>query len=134
MRRRRGMRNARNVSEYLKSVPPRPRKALNELRRTIKAIVPNASEVISYGIPTFKDGRMLVAYAAFKDHCSFFPLGSKVLDEFQEELAPYRKSKGTIYFSAERPLPRILVQKIVRARVRQNRARDRAASSQKRIR
>lgn len=125
------MRKAKNVAEYLKSVPPRSRRTLNELRRTIKALVPKATEVISYGIPTFKDGRMLVAYAAFKDHCSFFPLGSAVLAEYRRELARFDTSKGTIRFTVEQPLPRALVRKIVKARIEQNRARDKSAGGRR---
>ena len=64
----------RDVEGYLARVPLIQRKALEQLRRTIKSVVPEAVEVISYQIPTFKlNGRMLVAYAAFNGHCSFFP-------------------------------------------------------------
>jgi len=76
--------------------------------------------VISYGIPTFKYKQGLVAFAAFRNHCSFFPLGSSVLDAFQEELKEFRVSKGTLHFPLDKPLPGSLVKKIVKARVAQN--------------
>ena len=64
----------KDVASYLRGVPAEARTSLEKLRQTIKSVAPEAVEVISYGIPTFKlDGRMLVSYAAFAEHCSFFP-------------------------------------------------------------
>jgi len=84
-------------------------------------VVPReTTEVLSYGIPTFRYQRMLVALAASKDHCSFFPLGSSALDEFKEELQEFRVSKGTLHFALDKPLPAALVKKIVKARIAQN--------------
>jgi len=112
------------VTEYLRAVPAKPRAALQKIRRTIKAAAPGAVEVISYGIPTFKyQGRMLVSYAAFKDHCSFFPASYAVIAACKKDLRPYETSKGTIRFVPERPLSTALVRKMVRARVRENEAR-----------
>ena len=112
----------KTVREYLARVPPEQRAALEKLRQTIKAVVPAAAEVISYQIPTFKlDGRRLVSYAAFKNHCSFFP-GAGPVERYQEELKSYRTSKGTIQFSPEDPLPVALIKKLVRTRVELNEA------------
>jgi uncharacterized protein YdhG (YjbR/CyaY superfamily) len=116
---------AKSVDEYLASVPEPARSTLKHIRSVIRAVVPaGATEVISYGMPMFKYNGMLVAYAAFKKHCSLFPTGSGVLDQFEEELKGYRTSKGTIQFPADKPLPDALVWKIVRARVRENREWD----------
>jgi uncharacterized protein YdhG (YjbR/CyaY superfamily) len=116
---------AKTVEEYLASVPEPARSTLKHIRSVIRAVVPaGATEVISYGMPMFKYNGMLVAYAAFKKHCSLFPTGSGVLDQFEEELKGYRTSKGTIQFPADKPLPDALVRKIVRARVRENREWD----------
>lgn len=91
------------------------------MRSIIWSVVPEgATEVISYGIPTFRYQRMLVSLAAFKDHCSFFPLGSSVLDEFKEDLKSFRVSKGTLHFPLDKPMPPALVKKIVGARIKQN--------------
>lgn len=69
------MKKAATVTEYLRATPSKPRAALQRLRKIIKAAAPGAKEVISYGIPTFRlNDRMLVSYAAFKNHCSFFPV------------------------------------------------------------
>ena len=67
------MKKASSVAAYLRAVPPAPRAALQRLRETIKAAAPDATEVISYGIPSFKHHGYLVGFAAFKHHCSFFP-------------------------------------------------------------
>ena len=83
---------ARDVDDYLSRVPEDSRVALEKLRRTIKSVVPGAVEVISYQIPTFKyQGRMLVSYAAFAEHCSFFP-GAAPIEAHRDELKSYQTS------------------------------------------
>src|SRR5580692_9627659 len=112
---------AKNVNEYLAGLPEPARSTLKRVRAVIRSVVPvETTEVISYGIPSFKYKRGLVAFAAFRDHCSFFPLGSSVLDAFKEELKGFRVSKGTLHFPLDRPLPTALVKKIVKARIAQN--------------
>jgi uncharacterized protein YdhG (YjbR/CyaY superfamily) len=111
----------KTVEEYLARVPEPARSTLNKMREVIRAVVPEGTtEVLSYGIPTFRYKKMLVSLAAFKDHCSFFPLGSSVLDGLKEELKPFRVSKGTLHFPLDKPMPTGLVTKIVRARIAQN--------------
>ncbi|MGH9875852.1 MAG: iron chaperone [Pyrinomonadaceae bacterium] len=112
-----------DVDSYLSKVTPEARATLEKLRKTIKAAVPKAVEVISYDIPTFKlDGRMLVSYAAFKNHCSFFP-GAAPIKEHEDELKSYVTSKGTIRFPTGKPLPAALVKKLVKTRITENEAR-----------
>lgn len=112
-----------SVDNYLAEVPLEARATLEKLRQTIKAVVPRAVEVISYQIPTFKlDGRMLVSYAAFKDHCSFFP-GAAPIKAHEDELKSYQTSKGTIRFPTSKPLPATLVRKLVKTRIKENEAR-----------
>ena len=114
-----------SVDNYLAEVPLEARATLEKLRKTIKAVVPRAVEVISYQIPTFKlDGRMLVSYAAFKDHCSFFP-GAAPIKAHEDELKSYQTSKGTIRFPTSKPLPATLVRKLVKTRIKENEARAR---------
>ena len=116
-------RAADEVEQYLAKVPSEPRATLEKLRKTIKAAAPKAVEVISYGIPTFKlDGRMLVSYAAFKEHCSFFP-GSAPIKAHESELKSYVTSKGTIRFPNSKPLPAALVKKLVKTRIDENEKR-----------
>ena len=112
---------AKSVDQYLEGVPEPARSTLKKVRAVIRSVVPaETTEVISYGIPTFKYKRGLVAFAAFSDHCSFFPLGASVLDVLKEELKPFRVSKGTLHFPLDKPLPAALVKKIVKARIAQN--------------
>lgn len=116
---------AKTVDEYLADVPEPAQSTLRHIRKVIQSVVPkDTTEVISYRIPMFKYHGMLVGYAAFKKHCSLFPTGSGVLDQFARELAGYRTSKGTIQFPLDKPLPDALVKKIVRARVKENREWD----------
>jgi uncharacterized protein YdhG (YjbR/CyaY superfamily) len=116
---------AESVDEYLAGLPEPAGSTLKHLRAVILSVVPDeTAEVISYGIPTFKFNGMLVAYAAFKNHCSLFPTGSGVLDRFDKELKGHRTSKGTIQFPPDKPLPDGLVKKIVKARVKENREWD----------
>ena len=110
----------KTVSGYLSAVPREQRAALEKLRSTIKSIVPDAVEMISYQIPTFKlNGRMLVSYAAFKHHCSFFP-GAGPVEKHANDLKSFQTSKGTIQFTPEHPLPTVLVKKLVKTRIRLN--------------
>ncbi len=106
----------KTVAAYLAGVAEPARTTLQTLRKTIKATAPQATEGISYGIPTLKlDGRMLASFAAFTNHCSFFP--GAVIEDFQEELKSYQTSKGTIRFAVDKPLPAGLVKKILKARI-----------------
>jgi len=119
---------ARDVDDYLSRLPEDSRVALEKLRRTIKSVVPGAIEVISYQIPTFKyQGRMLVSYAAFQEHCSFFP-GSRPIEAHQNELRSYYTSKGTIRFPASKPLPAALVKKLVKTRIDENERRQKKSA------
>ena len=112
------------VEDYLAGLPDGSRVALEKLRKTIKAAAPKATETISYGMPAFKDGgRILVYYAAFKDHCSLFPASKQVIADHEEELKAYFTSRGTIRFDPGEPLPVALVKKIVKARLAENAAR-----------
>jgi uncharacterized protein YdhG (YjbR/CyaY superfamily) len=109
------------VEAYLERVPEPARTTLQKIRTMIRAAAPpEATEAISYGIPSFQLMGGLVAYAAFKNHCSFFPMGSSAIEEFAEELKEYRVSKGTIHFPIDKPLPAGLVRKMVKACVLRN--------------
>jgi uncharacterized protein YdhG (YjbR/CyaY superfamily) len=112
-----------SVEEYIAALPEGPRAALEELRRTIKAAAPEATEAISYQMPAFKDhGRFLVSYAAFKDHCSLFPASEAVREALGDELERYFSGKGTIRFHADDPLPAALVRRIIEVRLEENAA------------
>ena len=116
------MKAAATIDEYLARVPDDKRAALERLREQIHAAVPNATETISYGLPTFKlDGRWLVAFGVARKHCSFYA-GSAPLEAMAGELTDYRLWKGTINFPADRPLPADLVRKLIEVRIAEHRA------------
>jgi uncharacterized protein YdhG (YjbR/CyaY superfamily) len=117
------MRKFASVADYMKAVPPAQRAALQQLRTTIKAAAPEATELISYGIPGYKHHGMLVYFAAFKNHCSLFGVGTALMKAHRQALAPFKMSKGTIQFTVDKPLPLALVRKLVKARVAENEAR-----------
>jgi uncharacterized protein YdhG (YjbR/CyaY superfamily) len=109
---------ASSVDDYLGALPDESRTALEKLRKTIRAAAPEATETISYQMPAFKqEGRFLVSYAAFKDHCSLFPASTAVMEALGEELGPYVAGKGTLRFTPEKPIPAALVKKIVKLRL-----------------
>ena len=113
--------SAAGVDAYLAEVPEPARTTLEKLRATIRSIVPvEATEGLSYGMPAFRYKGPLVAYAAFKNHCSFFPMQASLIDEMKDELKNYRTSKGTLQFSMDKPLPAALVKKMVKLRVTEN--------------
>lgn len=108
---------AQSVDEYLAGVAEPGRSALREMRAAIRSVVPaEASEIISYRMPAFKQRVVLVWYAAFAKHCSLFPTAA-VIEEFKEDLRGYTISKGTIQFPFGKALPAGLIKRIVRARV-----------------
>jgi uncharacterized protein YdhG (YjbR/CyaY superfamily) len=109
----------RNVDEYLAGIPNAARSNFMKLREAIRSVVPaEATETISYGIPAFKDQKVLVWFAAFSKHCSLFPTAS-VIKAFKNDLQGFSTSKGTVHFPADKPLPIALVKKMVKARVAQ---------------
>jgi uncharacterized protein YdhG (YjbR/CyaY superfamily) len=115
----------KTVDEYLARVPEPARSALNQMRAAIRSETPaDATEVISYGIPAFKHGKMLVWYAAFSEHCSLFP-GSSVIEAFKDDLKGFSTSKGTIHFPMDKPVPTVLIKKLVKARVAENQSKER---------
>ena len=113
----------KTVDEYIAKVPGGKRAALQRLRKIIKSAAPDAEEIISYGMPAFRQKRILVYYAAFENHCSFFVGSPTVRRKFAEELKPFAAGKGTFHFTPERGIPADVVERIVKARVAENEAR-----------
>jgi uncharacterized protein YdhG (YjbR/CyaY superfamily) len=110
--------------EYLEGLPADQRAALGKLRMQIRAAAPDAAETISYGICTYRLGRMLVGYGAVGGHCSFFLMSNTVLADHSELVAGYDTSTGTIRFSPGKPLPAALVRTLIRARLVENAAKS----------
>jgi uncharacterized protein YdhG (YjbR/CyaY superfamily) len=115
-----------DIDEYLAGVPEPARTTLSKIRAAIRSAVPReATEAITYRMPTFKYKGSLMAFGAFKNHCSLFPMSMAVVAEFKNELKSFHTSKGTIHFPLDKPLPAALVKKMVKARVAQNEERKR---------
>ena len=109
----------KSVPDYLRTLSPDQRRALQRVRRIVRAAVPDAQEKISYGMPCFGlNGRWLAGYSAFERHCSFFP-GAYPIAVCKADLREFKTSKGTIRFTPDHPLPAALVRKLVRARIRE---------------
>jgi len=111
---------ANTIDGYLAAVPPDASAALAKLRQTIKSVAPDAAECISYQIPSFNHCGLLVGFAAFKNHCSFFVMSTALMRAMKDELKSYDTAKATIHFDVAKPLPSALVKKIVKARLKEN--------------
>jgi uncharacterized protein YdhG (YjbR/CyaY superfamily) len=123
----RSMPDPTTVDEYLAALPADRRGPMEDLRRTIRAAAPDATEVITYKMPGFKrNGRFLVSYDAFKQHYSLFPSSDPIIDALGDRVRPYVAGKGTLRFPADKPLPLDLIKEIVKIRVAENDA-ERAA-------
>jgi len=110
---------ASSIDDYIAGFPPETRKTLEELRALIRASAPDATETISYAIPTFDLNGHLVHFAGYKQHIGFYPTGRGV-EAFKEELKPYKGGKGSVQFPLGRPLPTGLIRRIVEYRVAEN--------------
>lgn len=109
------------IDEYLDQVQDDQKKTLEKLRRMILSAAPGVTECISYSMPAFRhQGKLLVAFGAFTDHCSFFPMSSATIRKLAADLKKYETTKGTIHFSNTKPLPATLVKKIIKARIAEN--------------
>jgi uncharacterized protein YdhG (YjbR/CyaY superfamily) len=106
------------IDAYLATLPADQREALQRLRAQIARLVPDAEETISYGMPAFKlRGRAVVWFAAWKAHCSLYPLTGTFLEAHADALKGYRRTKGSLHFTPDHPLPQALVERLVRARL-----------------
>lgn len=109
----------KNIDDYLAGVPEPARGTLQKVRAAIRsAVPPGATETISYKIPAFRHGEIIIWFAAFANHCSIFPT-ARVIKQFKNDLKPFTISKGTIQFPTDKPLPASLLKKMVKARLAQ---------------
>ncbi len=109
----------KSIDEYLAAVPEPAHTTLQKVRAAIRSsLPPGATETISYKIPAFKHGEIIIWFAAFANHCSIFPT-ARVIEQFKNDLKPYIISKGTIQFPTDKPFPASLLKKMVKARLTQ---------------
>ena len=116
------MRTYSTVDDYIATAEPNAKKALRDIRKTIKSTAPKADEVISYQIPGYKYHGMLVFFAAWKNHISLYPAPWKA-ESLKKEMAAYEGSKGTIKFPLDKPMPLALIKKMVKYRIKENEAK-----------
>jgi uncharacterized protein YdhG (YjbR/CyaY superfamily) len=114
----------REIDAYLSGLDEPKRTTLQDLRQTIQAIVPDAEECISYGMPAFRlEGNVIAGFAAFKSHLSYLPHSGSVLGELRADLAGYKSTPGSLHFPIDQPLPRALVEKLIAVRLKEARRR-----------
>jgi uncharacterized protein YdhG (YjbR/CyaY superfamily) len=110
----------RDIDSYLAGVDEPKRSTLQQLRRCVLDVIPDAEECISYGMPAFKvQGKTVAGFAAFKNHLSYLPHSGSVLPALAADLAGYEATKGSLHFPVDQPLPPALVTKLVTARLQE---------------
>lgn len=122
------MQNFNTIDEYIASFPPATQALLAQVREVVKQAAPQATEKISYQMPTFYLNGNLVHFAAYKNHIGFYPTPNGIA-EFEPELSVYKRAKGSAQFPIHQPLPLDLISRIVKYRVAQN--AQKAASKKK---
>jgi len=113
------MKKPETVDEYIAPFPQETQRLLQLVRGAIRETVPDAEEVISYGMPGYKFNGMLVWFAGYKKHIGFYPK-TNAIKVFKKELTGYKTSKGAIQFPLDKPLPVTLIKHIVKLRAKEN--------------
>lgn len=111
------------TEEYIDIFPKETQAILEEIRKLVKKMVPEATEKISYNIPSFQlDGKYLIYYAAYKRHIGVYPIpaGSKA---FEERITPYVHGRGTLRFDLEKPIPYDLIEEVIKYSIQRNRSK-----------
>lgn len=107
----------KDVDDYLSGVEEPKRRTLEALRATILELAPDADETISYSMPAYKvDGKTIAGFAAFKNHLAYLPHSGSVFDKLGKTLHGYERTKGSLHFAVDEPLPRELVAELIRTR------------------
>ena len=113
------MKNYQSIKEYIAEQTKDKQVILKEMYGLVKAAAPKATEAIKYGMPTFVGKGNIVHFASMKGHLGFYPAPSAI-EHFKTELAPYSTSKGCVRFLYNQPLPKTLINKIVKFRVKED--------------
>ena len=118
------------IDEYIAGFPPDVQEILQKIRKTVHEAAPEATEKISYQMPTFYLHGNLVHFAGFKEHIGFYPVPTGI-EKFKKELSVYKQGKGSVQFPLDRPMPYDLITKIVKFRVKENLAAAAAKGKKK---
>ncbi|MCE7066738.1 iron chaperone [Dyadobacter sp. CY326] len=111
----------KTIDEYIAMFPADVQQILEEIRKTVKRLAPDAEETISYDMPTFNlNGTYLIYFAAWKKHVAFYPVSPKLADWLSEDLSGYKGTKGSVHFPLNKPIPMDLVEKIVEWRLKEH--------------
>jgi uncharacterized protein YdhG (YjbR/CyaY superfamily) len=121
---------ATTIDEFIAGFTAETQTILEKVRETIRRSAPEATEKISYGIPTFELEGNLVHFSGYQNHIGFYP-GAGGIEAFQEEIAGFKTGKGTVQFPINEPIPYDLIERIVRFRVAQNREKAEAKRRKK---
>lgn len=120
---REGM-SEQELDAYLAEVEEPKRATLQQLRETIRSIVPAAEEGMSYGCPAFRlNGKVIAGFAAFSNHLSYLPHSGSVLGKLQKDLEGYGGTKSALHFPVDRPLPKPLVKKLIDVKLEELKSR-----------
>ena len=112
------------IDRYLANLDEPKRTTLEQLRRTILRIVPDAEQGLSYRVPAFRvEGRVIAGFAAFKNHLSYLPFSGSVINQLPSDLAGYGGTKSSLHFPVDKPLPTDIVKKLIETRLREVRGR-----------
>jgi uncharacterized protein YdhG (YjbR/CyaY superfamily) len=110
----------REIDDYLAALDEPKRSTLQTLRQTIRGIIPDAEEVISYGMPAYRlDGKVIAGFAAFKNHLAYLPHSGSLFGKLSEDLVGYECTPGSLHFRVDKPLPKALVKKLIDTRIKE---------------
>ena len=121
---------ANTIDQYIDTFPKETQLILEQMRAIIRKAAPKAEEVISYKMPAFKQGEVLVYFAGYKKHIGFYPTGSGIA-AFKKEISAYKNSKGAVQFSLDDKLPAALISKMVKFRIKDAAERTKAKLKKK---
>jgi uncharacterized protein YdhG (YjbR/CyaY superfamily) len=108
-----------DIDRYLAALDEPKRSTLEEMRRRILEVIPDAEQCISYAVPGFKvQGKTVAGLAAFKNHLSYLPHSGSVLAELADEVSSYEQTKSALHFAVDQPLPRDLIESLITAKLR----------------
>jgi uncharacterized protein YdhG (YjbR/CyaY superfamily) len=121
----------KTIDEYIAMQPESMHKRLEEVRQLIRNVAPEAEETISYNMPAFKFHGMLVGFAAWKQHCGFYPWNGHTVSEFAKQLEGFTTSSGAIQLPFNEKLPVALLKKIIKARIKENINKEKSTKKKK---